>query len=231
MAPSIYTHSHSPAQHFGRVAYDFLASQITDWDGCPDDDAPAAEHAADLDRRVLRLLLADAPAYKKRKQSDDSPREEIITLAGERIGWHRALPELKCWAGQMSLRSIVGARVAATVEAGEPGAPLLDWQVPLKTCSGIDARCAPHALDDGFSVAMLGMAIYTYTACELLAVLGMGISPIVRYGYRNYGYVDPLGQWWQFHVAERQGYHRCYTMSQRVDENVLRRGSIMDDRR
>lgn len=218
MQPSIYTHTHSPAEHFGRVAYHFLADQITDWTGFPDEDATAVEVEADTDRRVLAWLLAGTPAGKKRKKSDESQREEIITLAGERIGWHRALPELKCWAGQASMSSIVSARVAAIADV-EPDAPLLDWRVPIKTCSGIDARVAPNGLDDGFSVSNLGMSIYTYAAGELLAILGMGITPIVRYGYRTYGYVDGSGEWWQFRVIERQGHHRCYTMSQRVGAN------------
>lgn len=221
MTPSIYRFDHSPAEHFGRVAYDFLAAKITDWRGCPGDDAPAAEQRADLDRRVLSLLLRDAPEYKpKRKKGKAAPpSDEMVLLAGERISWHRALPELKCWAGRMTLLSIVGARASALVEAGEPTGPLLDWSIPLKTCSGIDARVTPNALDDGFSVAALGMDVYTYAACELLAVLGMSVSPIVRYGYKCYGYVDPSGEWWEFRIVERQGHHRCYTMSQRVGVN------------
>lgn len=213
-----YHYQHSPAEHFGRVGYDYLAAQVTNWDGCPDEDAPAAEHAAYLDRRVLALLLRDAPEYRRRKREAEGEREEMITLAGERIGWHRAIPELKCWAGQASLASIVGARVDAIGDA-EPTAPLLNWTVPLKTCSGIDARVAPKAIDVGFSLDALGMSIMTFAACELLAIVGMAITPIIRYGYRAYGYVDPGGEWWQFRVVEREGHHRCYTMSQRVGVN------------
>jgi hypothetical protein len=221
MQSSIYRWDHSPAQHFGQVAYDFLAAKITDWRGAPGDDDNMRDVRADMDRRVLALLLRDAPQAKKQKRSntEGEPREEMLKLCGERIGWHRALPELKCWAGQATLLSTVAARVEALGGAPPEGVGLLDWTVPLKTCSGIDARVAPNGLDDGFSVAQLGMPIYTYAACELLAVLGMAITPIVRYGYRCYGYVDRDGQWWQFRVVEREGYHRCYTISQKSGVN------------
>lgn len=215
---SIYRHQHSPAEHFGRVGYDFLAAQITDWSGCPDEDAPLLEIAADTDRRVLALLLRDAPKPARRKQGSDEPREEMVRLAGQRIAWQRSLPELKVWAGQMSMLTIVAGRSAALADK-TPDAPLVDWRVPLTGCCGIDARVTPNALDDGFSVAALGMPVCTFAACELLAILGMSVSPIVRYGYRCYGYVDPSGQWWQFRTVEREGHHRCYTMSQRVGIN------------
>lgn len=222
MQPSIYRRDHSPAQHFGQVAYDYLAATITDWAGAPGDDANEREIRADTDRRVLGLLLRDAPQPKRQKQKQEAEgdqKEEVVFLGGNRIGWHRALPELKCWAGQATLVTIAAARAAALDGAPPEGVALLDWTVPLKTCSGIDARVAPNGLDDGFSVAQLGMEIQTYAACELLAVLGMAITPIVRYGYRCYGYVDRSGQWWRFRVVEREGYHRCYTMSHRCGAN------------
>lgn len=219
MTPSIYRFDHSPAQHFGRVGYDFLAAQVTDLSTHPNDDATRAECDAWWDRQVSLLLLRDAPQPKRLPKGKAESRDEMVVLAGERIGWHRALPELKCWAGNATMLTTVAARVAALIEAGDPTSPLMEWQVPLKTCSGIDARCAPNALDVGFSVATLGIDLMTFAACELLAVLGMQVSRIVRYGYRTYGYIDPEEQWWQFRVVEREGYHRCYTMSCRVGIN------------
>lgn len=218
---SIYLRDHSPAQHFGQVAYDYLAAKITDWSGAPGDDANEADIRADVDCRVLSLLLQNAPQPQRKKRSLDKgeQREDLVSLAGERIGWHRALPELKCWAGQATLAGIIAARAEALTVSLPDGVSLLDWRVPLKSCSGIDARVAPNALDDGFSVAEIGLKIQTYAACELLAVLGMALTPIVRYGSRQYGYVDPAGQWWQFRVIEREGYHRCYTMSHCVGVN------------
>lgn len=217
MRTNIYRHTHSPAEHFGRVGYEYLAAKITDWSGSPDEDAPLADHQADTDRRVLALLLCAAPSTPRGKRAKNA-EEKPVVLCGERIGWHRALPELKCWAGQATMLSIVSARVDAIGDA-QPNAPLLDWRLPLKTVSGLDAATNTDALDVGFSVASLGMMIETYAARELLAILGMAVSPIVRYGFRCYGYLDPDDQWWQFRVVEREGYHRKYSMSQKVGIN------------
>ena len=117
------------------------------------------------------------------------------------------------------MHTLVTGRIAALWEAGDlpDGTRLLDWKLPYPTMSGLDPRTAGTALDIGFSPSVLGMSVMTYAAAELLAVLGMESSPLLRYGYQEYGYQDMHGDWWAFRVVDRSGYHQMLTTSQRRD--------------
>lgn len=216
MPASIYRYSHSPCEHFARVGLEWLSARL----------APDESDDSDIDpfwvwrRPVLLALAGEQPAKKKarRSKSDEGERDGIASLAGQKIGWHMALPELKVWAGQLTLQSIVDARRAAIHDAiavidRDPPDPL-DWRLPIGGASGIDPRSCVTALDAGFSPDALGMDIVTYCAAELLATLGMEISPITRFSHRVYGYQTPdSGDWWQFGIANRGGYYRQLTMS------------------
>lgn len=211
---------HSPCEHFARVAYDAIAATIPpDGDTYPmDEDAPdyAAQCVRWVDTRVLEVIRGEYASRKKIKAKEGEAAERPLTLAGHRIDWHIGLPELKVWAGAATLQTLVDGRRAALHAAGNlPAITLRSWTMPYPTISGLDPRTAASNRDIGFSPAAQGMEISTYVAAELLAVIGMSICPIIRYGRKEYGYVDPDGQRWQFSVVEREGYHRMLTMSQR----------------
>lgn len=154
---------------------------------------------------------------REKKPRDEEVSERAVSLGGVRVDWHTAFRELKIWAGQATLESMILRRQAALYSAAVPPCRLIDWRLPIKTMSGLDPRTAAGAIDIGFSPAALDMDIETYVAAELLAIIGMQVSPITRFGGREYGYLDPIGQWWSFRVVEREGYHRMLTISQRRD--------------
>lgn len=210
---------HSPCEHFARVGYDAIAATIE-----IDASYPHDEDADDWDARVrqwrdgrvLAVLIGERPKSRKEREVDPDAKEPSVSLAGHRITWPVGLPELKIWAGRATLETLVDDRRAKLHETPMPvGTTLYDWVAPYKTMSGLDPRTASTALDIGFSPAKLGMEIDTYVASELLAVVGMELGPIIRYGRKEYGYFGPDGGQWTFSVVERDGYHRMLTMSQR----------------
>jgi hypothetical protein len=223
--------AHSPCQHFAAAGYAALAAAIpaNQYDGYPsdgrEDDAPGSQ-ARWMDLRVLSAIRgAEKPkkrTVKRRSKAgadDAGPKEKIMDIAGHGVRWHLALPELKIWAGQATMETLVSGRIAALHEAGDlpDDTRLLDWTIPYRTMSGLDPRTAATSIDIGFSPAALGMDMSTYVAAELLAVLGMELSPLLRYGREEYGYQDMHGDWWAFRVVERESYHRMLTMSERRD--------------
>jgi len=160
------------------------------------------------DEQILEMLRAGWPSVKRarRKQSDESPREKVLLFAGQKIDWHLGLPELKVWSGQASLESIIDARVQAIRSHRLPeDATLIDWRVPMGTASGLDARSAVNAIDVGFSPTALGMDVFTFAAAELLGIVGMAVWPIIRFGYREYGYLDENDDLWRFGKVDRDG--------------------------
>lgn len=218
---------HSPCEHFAAVAYESIVAAIPTNDykdvasPFPTDEAEDEQPGSQrrwLDLAVLRSLRGDTVTNRKKINPKEGERSERpLELAGHRIDWHLALPELKIWAGQATLQTLVdGRRVAVQgAVASLGGTSIRDWRLPYPSMSGLDPRTAAGSLDIGFSPATLGMMISTYIADELLAVVGMQISPVIRFGRKSYGYADPSGQWWQFSVIERESYHRMLTMSQR----------------
>lgn len=144
-------------------------------------------------------------------------KEPPAALAGVTLSWHYALPELKIWAGRATLTTLIDGRRAALSAAVWPGGVrLLDWSIPYPTMSGLDPRTAATALDIGFSPAALDMPVACYAAAELLMYIGLQVSPVTRFGRREYGYTDADGRWWRYAVVEREGYHRMLTMASAV---------------
>lgn len=216
---TLYRATHSPAQHFALAGYQYLDARIDNSAQPSDDYEDEHPGAVDAwrDKAILALLRGSEPPKKQRKEPDENGKEKIVTLAGVRIDWHLALPELKVWAGKANMLTVTSRRLAALWECEPDGSRLLDWTVPLKTASGLDARIQTDPIDVGFSLAALGMKIMTFAAAELLAIIGLQTSPIVRWSKENYGYADATGQWWRFRVLDRSdGYHRKFTMSERV---------------
>lgn len=203
---------HSPTEHFAGVGYRHLAAQAS---GHPPGDEYEDEHpgaqAQWLDAQVLAALRGAEKPSKRAPRAEPEDHEDVAILAGVKITWHRALPELKVWAGRATLKTLIHGRMLALWEA-EPAKRLMEWQLPLRTSFGIDPRSVATQLDTGFSVAALGMPIYTYVAAELLAVIGLQLSPLTRFAPREYGYLRDDG-WWKFSVVEREGYHRMFSFS------------------
>lgn len=230
MRPSIYDHSHAPAEHFARLGYAAISATLP-LGGWPDDeyedDHPGAQRRWQ-DLGVLAVIRGERPAKEKKKPrktdgAEADARAQRHSFAGYDIDWPMYLPELKTWAGRATTETIVTARQRALYGPKEEptklpeGESLLSWSVPLDTCSGIDARVAPNALDDGFSVAKLGMLIYAFAAVELLAIVGLQIAPVTRVARKRFAYRDDRGQWWEFGIREREGQHRVTTMAERSD--------------
>ena len=211
----------SPCDHFARHGYAYLSARIPDdhpepWpDDEAEDDCPGSQ--ADWEQRaVLAMIRGERPAKSPKKgpkpkepEEGEAPRERPLDLAGVRIHWPNSLPQLAVWRGATStLESIIAKRQAACWAAELPfGVGLIDWRLPLPTQSGIDPRSCVNAIDAGFSPNVAGMDIIAYPAAELLAVVGMEVTPITRIGYEHYAYRDPLGSEWQVRIEERAGTH------------------------
>lgn len=235
---SIYAHTHSACEHYSQIGYQWIEDRLPD-DVCRT--APEDEECDDdpglmdrwRDNAVLVALIGASPPPEnvRRKRGEpkpevDGPREKPLSLAGVWIDWPIHLPELKVWAGQASLTTITDGRLRALHQhTRQPGTRLLDWKIPYSGMSGLDARTASATLDIGFSPSEAGLDIATYVAAELLMIIGMQVAPVTRFGRREYGYLDPDGQWWRYRVVERERYHRMLTMSERPmtrsDSDVL----------
>lgn len=221
MIASIYAAAqHSPAEHFAGIGYDYLAPLVTgDGPGDEDEDENPGAQRRWMDEQILALLRGEQ-RKEKAKRKEDKPlaaevREDAVKFAGRRITWHRALPDMRVWAGGATLEKIIQRRQDALWEHPLPaGVSLLAWRVPLRTTSGLDPRSVVKAIDAGFSVDALDMMIESFAAAELLAVLGMEIGPITRLAPLVYGYEDETRKWWRYSVESRAGYHRYLSMSQ-----------------
>jgi len=218
----LYGREHEPIEHFALAGYNSLARRIADYSTQPDDEEDDSLRSQDRwrDEQILEMLRAGWPSVKRarRKQSDESPREKVLLFAGQKIDWHLGLPELKVWSGQASLESIIDARVQAIRSHRLPeDATLIDWRVPMGTASGLDARSAVNAIDVGFSPTALGMDVFTFAAAELLGIVGMVVWPIMRFGYREYGYLDENDDLWRFGQVDRDGgHHRKFSAARKA---------------
>lgn len=219
----------NPCDHFAAVGYAALLSAVPpgryEAADCPqdsdEDESPGSQDRW-CDLRVLEAIADGPPAPKKTRRKAGKPaeaaeREPAIDLAGHRVDWHRALIELKVWAGQASLATIVSGRQATLRGYELPvGTRLIDWRVPYSAMSGLDPATAATNLDIGFAPAAHGMPVMTRAAAELLMVLGLQLAPVTRFGPREYGYTDRDGRWWRFRVVKREGYHRMLTTAEPV---------------
>lgn len=215
----------NPCTHYAFVGREYLIRglDLRDLDEDPEtdeesDDLIPAKRQRAIDMRVLQMIRgepmrqpwtrkADEQSDKKQAKASKELKEKEVELAGLRIDWHIAVPGLRTWAGQASLDAIIKNRRAAIQAAGDlpEGESIIEWEVPLRRgqgTSGIDHTSALSNQDIGFSPREVGMAICVRAAAELLAVIGMQISPIVKLGPRTYGYQDlALNDWWTFDIG------------------------------
>lgn len=227
---------HSPCDHFARLGHEYLINHLPEsvTDTQPSDDAEDGRPGT-IDHwresAVLTMLRGNAAPAKKKgpkpkqltaEESAEPLKEKPLTFAGVRIYWPNCLPRLAVWrGGRMTLDSIIAARVAALWEMGDLpfGTALIDWQGPCNPTSGLDPRSVANALDTGFAPNALGMTIIGYPAAELLAIIGMEVTPIARVGYPPaYSYADHHGSRWTFGAESRDGNYAAITYARPVAE-------------
>lgn len=204
---------HSPCEHYALQGLRHLSLIRTDYDDC-------GEPTESWDwPRIVEALLDGAPKkIGKRVRWPKTPDSKPATIAGERIDWYIRFPRHLLWSGQMTIHSIIGARRDAL--ANWQGEPLDQWLYPLSGASGIDCRSVISPLDAGFSPNQLGMDVAMYAGLELLAMIGMQVSPTTWFGWREYGYQDDHGRWWSYDIEQRPDgkYMRMLGMARRREE-------------
>jgi hypothetical protein len=208
---------HSPCEHFAAAGYQHLmpaASAMYQWLPEFEDDMAAAKAAEQ--RAVLSLLIADfePPPKRKKKTADEESAEKPIKFAGLWHDWPMTLPRLKVWAGNASLGTIIRARIEAINAAGDLDCDIMQWRQPIAGASGLDPRTCISALDAGFSLNEAGMKVQAFCAAELLAIVGLQVSPITRFARNEYGYLAGE-KWFSFEVRKRPGqdYFRQFCMA------------------
>lgn len=231
---------HAACEHYARVGYGHLIEHGgIDLSGQPGDDAEDDDPGCRqrwLDSAVVALLVGDLTDAKvpttvrpPKPKKDGTPKESKSGpatepgeyeprhhLAGVWLTWHNFLPELSVWAGRATLATLVGGRRYAVGQAGydprRDGRPW-DWSIPYPTSSGLDCRSVANALDAGFSPATLGMSVHCFLAAELLCCVGLEVSPVTRFGRKEYGYQGPDGRWWRYTIDDRDGWGRTLGMA------------------
>lgn len=231
--PAIWYHySHSPAEHFALAGYEYLA-RLADTSSAPDDetlDRVPEAYQRWIDRYVLdRLRCTEPPKQRKKKKApSDEPAEEVpASIAGIDITWHRELPRLKVWAGQMSLATIIAPRLIAIQSDDATRQSLFDFRIAMRDAksnvpigaSGLDPRSIVDARAAGFSPSDLSIAVAQYPAVDLLAIIGLQVSPIMRISWNEYAYTGAPNSWdtqdaWSFRLVAREGgYMRNFSMA------------------
>lgn len=158
-------------------------------------------------RRVYERLLAKEPSPMSNN------REGALWLVP--ITWPDRVPGLKCWAGQVTLPKII-AKLQAAVRT-QPDGDLFELRAPIKGASGIDALSCPSAIDVGFSVNALGMAVVQRPAMEMLAIYGLETLPLVSFAAHECGFIHD-GFIWRFPVEGRgDGHYRRWGNVERIN--------------
>jgi hypothetical protein len=134
-----------------------------------------------------------------------------LDFLGVRLSWHWAMKEVKPWAGQVTIVTVLQHRIEAVRKATYAGEPILDWLLPLKAELGLDSRINTDPADVGFSPQAVGMAIRCYVCAELLAIVGLELAEVTRLGSKRYA-IDVDGTRWSWTYAPRgTGQHRRTT--------------------
>lgn len=176
----------SPVDVFARAAYLHIAGNRS--------------HITPRSRDEIVLAALTDPSRKPEYYRTGT--DMVANWLGVRIRWPQRLPDLRTWAGQQTLRHVIEARREALaydivtqakksrqkIDLPED-VGLLDWRRPIHGMLGIDHRSTASNLDIGFSPDALGMRVNCYAAAELLAILGVDLMPLIRWGHRAYGYI------------------------------------------
>jgi hypothetical protein len=174
------------------------------------------ELAAAIGLRHCRKSIGNDAAIVKAIAESKVPKkapeqEKSLDFLGVHLTWHWALPEVKPWAGQATMNTVLYQRIEAVRKASYASEPILDWLLPLKTELGLDSRINTDPIDVGFSPQSIGMPIMCYVAAECLAIVGLELAEITRQGRKKYS-IDVDGTRWTWTYEPRgTGQHRRAT--------------------
>jgi CRISPR-associated protein Csb3 len=187
-------------EYLARVAFEALSPHTAVDDERADENYEGErQRVAAIDHDSVReLLLADDP--QERTNFDG------VRWGGRLITWPDRVPDLKVWAGQLTLAKII-KKTQAALRSAEWTGDLFSVRAPMKGTSGLDALSCPSALDAGFSADVLGMAVVQRPGVELLTIIALESVPLISYGRRDCGFVHD-GKLWRFAVEDRGGYYR-----------------------
>lgn len=163
-------------------------------------------------------FLADVAIKNMEAQVDDvvrvllTPARPVVNRDGcqwfQQISWPDRMPELKTWAGQVTLPGLIKKLQAPLRKAHfETVEDLLNFQAPLQGVSGFDYVAAADPLDVGFSTNALGIPVMQKVGQELLAVYAMECLVLTSWSHpdkRLCGFVAD-GTIYQMEVQPRAG--------------------------
>jgi CRISPR-associated protein Csb3 len=129
-----------------------------------------------------------------------------------KLDWPDRVPRLKTWAGQVTLAGLIRERQKALKKNCKPSEAVLACTATAGGASGLDASTALTPLDIGFSPDAHGIEIEFRVGAELLAMIGLQVSPVaVSPDGRTLwllGGVHPL----RFRVEKRGKYQGAYSL-------------------
>ena len=184
----------TPCELLARVGFDLLNANPTP--PRDEDDRESIAAAMRQDHQSIARLLRDANKPAEMKPYNGARWLDRI------IDWPDRVPALKVWAGNMTLPKIIVKHVKAMGD--EPIDDLFAFTAPLKGASGIDARSAPKAIDIGFSLSALDMAIEQRPCVELLAIVGLQSVPLISFGRHEVGVLHD-GKLYRWPIEDRDG--------------------------
>ena len=166
-------------EYLARIGYDALLTQLGD--------------GPDNDQRILDLMRSG--------EAKEPAGGNGCHWLGRAIDWPNRIPNLKTWAGNMTLAKIVKSRVKALRNATDPFA----FEAAINGVTGLDFVSANiDAINVGFSAARLGMPIIQRPGVELLAIIGLNDLPLISFGHRDCGFIYD-GKIWRFAIEFRNG--------------------------
>ena len=179
-------------EYLARIGFDLLLGVATPVE---DEDDPESIEAARLAEHArVREILLTAPVYPI------TGRDGATYI--NRITWPDRVPGLATWSGQQSLPKIIEKLKKMVASSDHPD--LFTMQVMGQGATGFDSLSCPDAIDVGFSLNKLGMAIMQRPALELLAIVGLESLPIVSFAPRECGFIHD-GETYRFPIEEREG--------------------------
>lgn len=191
------------------------------------------ELAAAIGLRHCRKTIGNDAAIVKAIAESKVPKkapeqEKSLDFLAVHLTWHWAMPEVKPWAGQATMNTVLYQRIEAIKKATYADEPILDWLLPLKTELGLDSRINTDPIDVGFSPQAVGMPIMCYVAAECLAIVGLELAAITRHGRKTYS-IDLDGTRWTWTYEPRgTGQHRRATAAKATRRVLSGYGTVAE---
>lgn len=188
----------SPCELLARIGFDALNTSPANQYDFPDYDD-------DREYSALAQIADHCSVADRMRESEltDNQNYNGVVWLGRRIDWPDRVPAMKTWAGQMSLKKIIGKFVKSLGK--QPINDLFAFRAPLKGASGLDSRSCPNAIDVGFSLnAHPEMLVEMRPGIELLAVIGLQQMPILSFARRDVGILYD-GKIYRWRIEKRDG--------------------------